>query len=142
MKKLFVFCLSLFIFFINNQTVFAQQTSGPVLTAADYEKMIDNYDGWFKNHKKTDGIKIDPQRLADILNRYKGQQVAIMYARYLNKTPPVNGKKRRVTLLLKILVKPKGAGAVPPEDQFEYIDLGFEFSLCPPPPDCFSVDQN
>ena len=141
MKKFFVIYLLLFIFFICKQNVFAQSTDRPILTAADYEKMIEKYDGLFRNHKKTDGVKIDPQRLADILNRYKGQQVALMYARYLKKMPPVNGKKKRVTLLLKILVNSKGAGAASAFADFEYIDLGFEFSLCPPPEDCFNIDQ-
>ncbi len=140
MKKLFLI-LSVFVFFISKQDVCAQTDSLPTLTAADYEKMIEKYDGLFRNHRKTDGVKIDPQRLADILNRYKGQQVALMYARYLRKTGKVNGKKKRVTLLLKIKRSTKGAGSVNQEDDFEYVDLGFEFSLCPPPDDCFETDQ-
>ncbi len=137
MKKFFVISSLLFIFFICKQDVFAQPASSrPTLTANDYEEMIDNYDGKFRNHKKTDGVKIDPQRLADTLTKYKNHDLALVYARYLKKTGEVNGKKKRVTILLKIKKIPKGAGSVNQEDEYEYIDLGLE-ALCPPPYDCF-----
>jgi hypothetical protein len=113
----------------------------PTLTANDYEEMIDNYDGKFRNHRKTDGVQIDPKRLVEILSRYEGQDVALLYARHLNKTGLVNGKKKRVTLLLRIKKPPKGAGDAVAFQEFEYIDLGLEFSLCPPPFDCFTNDQ-
>jgi len=136
MKKYFIYLLA-FVFFACQQNVFAQQATRPTLTPADYEKMIKKYAGLFKNHKKTDGIKIDPQRLADILNTRKDREAALVFARYLKKTGKVNGVRKRVTLLLKVRKQPKGAGAATPPEDFEYIDLGFEFGFCPPPNGCF-----
>jgi hypothetical protein len=140
MKKLFVFCLG-FLFVAYTQDVFAQQNARPTLTQADYEEMIDNYDGLFRNHKKTDGIKIiDAKKLADVLNTYEGRQVALVYARYLKTYPAVEGKKKRITLLLKIKKIARGAGSANYQDEYEYRDLGLEFAMCPLPPDC-SVDN-
>jgi hypothetical protein len=102
--------------------------------------MIDNYDGKLRNHTKTDGARItDPEKLVRILNQYKNHEMAFVYARYLKKEGEVRGKKKRVTILLKIKKIPKGAGSAFAPDDFEYIDLGLE-SLCPPPEDC-SGDQ-
>ena len=140
MKKFFVFCSLLLVFFVSKQDVFGQNAGLPTIPAAVAEEMIDNYDGLFRNHKKTDGIRIGQRQLdvfVDFQNKYKDKKMALYFARYLKSNPPVNGKKKRVTLLLQILVTPKGGGSVN-QEEYVYIDLGWE-GLCPPP-DC-SEDQ-
>jgi hypothetical protein len=105
--------------------------------------MIDNYDGKFRGHKKTDGVRLGPKHLssfAKVQKDYSSNQMAIVFARYLKKMPPVEGKNRRVTLLLKILITKKGAGSVTQQDEYLYYDLGGD-DLCPPPDDCFETDN-
>ena len=118
----------------------AAQSQSLQFSENDWIEMIDNYDGLFRNHKKTDGIRIGQRQLdvfVDFQNKYKDKKMALYFARYLKSNPPVNGKKKRVTLLLQILVTPKGGGSVN-QEEYVYIDLGWE-DLCPPP-DC-SEDQ-
>ena len=143
MKKFFVFCSLLLVFFVSKQDVFGQNAGLPTIPAAVAEEMIDNYDGLFRNHKKTDGVQLGQRQLtlfADLQKTYGGNQMAIVLARYLKKMPRVENKKKRVTLLLKIRITKKGAGAVTQEDDYLYIDLGGDH-LCPPPFDCFTSDQ-
>ncbi|HVE60787.1 MAG TPA: hypothetical protein VNA26_03155 [Chitinophagaceae bacterium] len=138
MKKLFVFFLLLFVFFIGEQNVFAQNAQLPTIPAAIAKEMIDNYDGLFRNHKKTDGLQLGPRHLetfAQFQNKYKDRPMALLFARYLKNMPAVENKKRRVTILLRIRITPKGAGAINQQDDYEYFDLGGD-ALCPPPDDC------
>ena len=107
----------------------AHITNAPdrLLTNADYEEMIDNYDGKFRNHRKTGGTIIGATELTEILKRHEGQQVSLVFARYL-KGDVYNNKKKRTTLLL--VTYPDGIDKAP-----GYQDLG-KTSLCPEPPDC------
>ncbi len=126
-------------FFVSKQDVFGQNAGLPTIPAAVAEEMIDNYDGLFRNYKKTNGVQLGQRQLAlfaDLQKTYSGNQMAIVFARYLKNMPRVEKEKKRVTLLLKIRVTKKGAGAVTQEDDYVYIDLGGD-DLCPPPYDCF-----
>lgn len=103
-------------------------TSERVLTEADYNEMIDNYDGKFRKHTKTDGLLIKAEELVKLLTPLGNQEVSIMFARYAN-GEVVNDKTKRVTLLLK--THPNGIDKAP-----AYIDLGRAGTLCPLPHGC------
>ena len=108
-------------------TVNTLNTPERELTNAEYEEMIDNYDGKLRNHRKTGGLIIGATELAGILKQYEGQNISLVFARYL-KGDVYDGKKKRTTLLLMSF--PNGKDKAP-----VYRDLG-KTRLCPEPPDC------
>ena len=96
------------------------------------EKMIKKYDGWFKNQKKTDALTIKADDLKKIMESFPGKEVKLVLARYLGEDGIINGKKRRVTLLLyvpgDITTTQDGMTA-----EGTFYDLASDGSLCPPP---------
>jgi hypothetical protein len=122
--------LPVYLLFLSLQscsTLKTANTPDRTLTDADYKEMIDNYDGKFRNHRKTGGLIIGATELTDILKRYEGQTVSLVFARYLA-GDIYEGKKKRTTLLL--VSYPDGIDKAP-----RYLDLG-KTRLCPEPPDC------
>lgn len=126
MKKYFIVIAILFISFFLNDALCQSASPARIFTNDDWIEMVDNYDGLFRNHKKTDGVIIDPKRLLDIVNKYSGKRTTLLFARY-PRGYIVNGKKGRVTLVLRIM----NSNNIK-ED--EYIDMGGDDGLCPEPP--------
>jgi len=124
MKKYFIVFTILSISFFWNEALCQSSSQTRNFTNEDWREMVDNYDGLFRNHKKTDGIIIDPKKLLDIVNRFPGKKTTLLYARYPKGTV-VKGKKGRVTLVLRI----QNGNNINDE---EYIDMGGD-ALCPEP---------
>ena len=97
------------------------------------EKMIKKYDGWFKNQKKTDALTIKAEDLKKIMESFPGKEVKLVLARYLGEDGIIDGKKRRVTLLLYV----PGDSITTTQDgttvDGTFYDLASDGSLCPPP---------
>ncbi len=108
-------------------TANVKDTPDRTLSDAEYKEMIDNYDGKLRNHRKTGGLIIGATELTNLLSSYQGQNVSIVFARYL-KGDVYKGKKKRTTLLL--VSYSNDADKRP-----QYLDLG-KARLCPEPPDC------
>jgi hypothetical protein len=102
----------------------AAQSQSRQFSENDWIEMIDNYDGLFRNHKKTDGLNINAKMFSELVNKYQGKKVTLLYARY-PKGYIVNGKKRRVTIVMFV---PTGGNSL----RGDYIDLGGD-NLCPEP---------
>jgi hypothetical protein len=122
MKKYFIVFSVVYIFLFQHNALGQSQKRD--FTNNDWKEMIDNYDGLFRNHKKTDGVVLNSQKLLNALSKYPGKKVAILFARY-PRDYEVNGKKGRVTLVLYVQNEQDKT-----KDHFE--DLGGE-DLCPPP---------
>lgn len=123
---LFTFCYCL----INSATA---QKIERIDNVAQLDKMKDDYEGFLRVHRRSDGVVVKVDELTKILEDLKGRKVALVFARTLDDQEP--DKKRRPTLLLKVFNLKYNPAVDKLADKYIYYHIGAD-GICPQPDHC------